>query len=99
MYRCLDCTCCAMICHFSCVQLCVNIQTAALQASLSMGFSRQEYWSGLPRPPPGNLPNPENKPVSLMSHLYWKEGSLPPEPLGKPLTVPTYAHLKIITNT
>ena len=32
--------------------------TVALQASLSMGFSRQEYWSGLPRPPPGDLPNP-----------------------------------------
>ena len=84
---------------FSCVQLCVNIQTAALQVPLSMGFSRQEYWSGLSWPPPGNLSNPENEPVSLMSNLHWKEGSLPPEPLGNPLIVPTYAHLKIITNT
>ena len=32
--------------------------TVARQASLSMGFSRQEYWSGLPFPPPGNLPSP-----------------------------------------
>ena len=31
--------------------------TVALQAPLSMGFSRQEYWSGLPRPPPGDLPD------------------------------------------
>ena len=30
-----------------------------------MGFSRQEYWSGLPCPPPGDLPSPENEPVSL----------------------------------
>jgi len=32
-----------------------------------MGFSRQEYWSGLPCPPPGDLPNPGIGPVSLMS--------------------------------
>ena len=37
---------------------------AALQAPLSMGFSRQEYWRGLPFPPPGNLPNPGIKPKS-----------------------------------
>jgi len=39
----------------------------APQALLSMGFSRQEYWSGLPFPLPGNLADPEIKPVSLMS--------------------------------
>ena len=37
------------------------------QAPLSMGFSRQEYWSGLPCPPPGDLPDPGIKPVSLRS--------------------------------
>ena len=36
----------------------------ACQASLSMGFSRQEYWSGLPFPSPGDLPNPGIKPGS-----------------------------------
>ena len=36
----------------------VTPQTVAHQAPLSVGFSRQEYWSGLPRPPPGDLPNP-----------------------------------------
>ena len=41
--------------------------TVSHQASLSMGFSRQEYWSGLPCPPPGDLPNPGLKPTSLMS--------------------------------
>ena len=39
----------------------------AHQASLSMGFSRQEYWSGLPCPPPGTLPDPGNKLASLES--------------------------------
>ena len=39
-------------------------QTGARQAPLSRGFSRQEYWSGLPFPPPGDLPNPEIEPVS-----------------------------------
>ena len=38
------------------VQLFATPWTVALQAPLSMGFSRQEYWSGLPFPPPGNLP-------------------------------------------
>ena len=35
-----------------------TLWTIAHQAPLSMGFSRQEYWSGLPRPSPGDLPNP-----------------------------------------
>ena len=39
----------------------------ARQAPLSMGFFRQEYWSGLLCPPPGDLPDPRNKPTSLMS--------------------------------
>ena len=41
--------------------------TAAHQAPLSMGFSRQEYWSGLPFPPPGDLPDPGIKPESQVS--------------------------------
>ena len=50
--------------HFSPVLLCVTPWTVARQAPLSMGFSRQEYWSGFPCPPPGDLPHPEIKPVS-----------------------------------
>ena len=42
-------------------------RTAGLQAPLSMGFSRQEYWSGLPFPFPGDLPSPGFEPWSLMS--------------------------------
>ena len=41
--------------------------TVACQGPLSMGLSRQEYWSGLPYPPPGDLKNPGIKPTSLMS--------------------------------
>ena len=39
-------------------------QTVVCQAPLSMGFSRQEYWSGLPFPSPGDLPNPGTEPTS-----------------------------------
>ena len=53
--------------HFSRVQLFVTLWTVAHQAPLSMGFSRQEYCSGLPCPPPGDLPNPGIEPASLMS--------------------------------
>ena len=53
--------------HFSCVQLLETLWTAVRQAPLSVDFSRQEYWSGLPCPPPGNLPDPGIKPASLLS--------------------------------
>ena len=46
---------------------CLQPQTVTHQAPLSMGLSRQEYWCGLPCPPPGDLPNPEIEPVSLES--------------------------------
>ena len=45
----------------------VTPQTIAHQASLSRGFSRQEYWSGLPFPSPGDLPDPGIEPTSLAS--------------------------------
>ena len=49
---------------FSRVQLFATPWSVALQASLSMGFSRQEYWSGLPCPPPKDLPDPGIEPMS-----------------------------------
>ena len=55
------------------------------QVPLAMGFSRQEYWSGLPCPPSGDLPNPGIAPTSLVSP-DWQVGSLPLVPLGKPLS-------------
>ena len=51
----------------SCPALCHSLWTVARQALLSMGFSRQEHWSGLPCPPPGHLPDSGIKPASLMS--------------------------------
>ena len=54
---------CVLRC-FSHVQLCVTLWTAACQASLSMGFSKQEHWSGLPCPPPGDLPDSRIEPAS-----------------------------------
>ena len=50
------------------------------QVPLSMGFSREEYWSGLPFPSPGDLPNPGIAPRSPVL----QEDSLPSEPPGKP---------------
>ena len=58
------------VCMLSCfrrVQLFVTLWAAAHQAPLSMGFSRQEYWSGLPCPPPGDLLDPGVELMSLMS--------------------------------
>ena len=51
----------------SCVQLFTTPSTVTHQAPLSMGFSRQEYWSGLPFPPPRDLPDPGIEPASLRS--------------------------------
>ena len=53
-----------LISCFSCVQLFVTPWTVARQAPLSMGFSSQGYWSGLPFPSPGYLPDPGIKPGS-----------------------------------
>ena len=56
-----------LLSHFSGVQLFVTSWTVAHQVPLSMKFPRQEYWSGLPFPPPGNLPDPGIEPGSLTS--------------------------------
>ena len=62
------------------VQLFATLWTVAGQAPLSMGFSRQEYWSGLPFPSPGDLPNPGIEPWSPA----WQADALSSEPPGKP---------------
>ena len=59
-----------MLSHFNHVQLFATPWTVVHQAPLFMGFSRQEYWSGLPCPPPGDLPDPGIEPVSLMSPAW-----------------------------
>ena len=60
----------------SSVQLFVTPCTVAHQVPLSMEFPRQEYWSGVPFPPPGDLPDPGFKPASLYL-LHWQAASLP----------------------
>ena len=59
-------------------------RTVAHQARQSMGFPRQEYWSGLSCPPPGDLPDPGIKPRSPALQA----DSLPSEPPGKPFIFP-----------
>ena len=77
--------CYAVLSCFSCVQLFATLWTVACQAPLYMGFSRQEYWSGLPCPPSGDLPDTGIKPSPcevqkcrqrLQSHLGSPETGL-----------------------
>ena len=65
--------------RFSRVQLFATLWTVASQSSLSVGFSRQEYWSGLPCPPPGHLQTQGLNP-HLLRLLHWQAGSLPLAP-------------------
>ena len=79
--------------HFSRIWLCATPWTAAYQAPLSMEFSRKEYWSGLPCPPPDDLPGLEIEPASpatpaLAGRLFITE------PWGKPIPF-LNNHLKI----
>ena len=68
--RCIVCVCvCVCVCMLShsVVSNSANPWTVAHQTPLSMGFSRQESWSVLPFPTPGDLPNPGTKPMTLVS--------------------------------
>ena len=72
---------CGISRHIEYSSLCCTIWTVARQAPLSMGFSRQEYWSGLPLPSPGDLADPGIEPGSPASQA----DSLLSEPPGKPI--------------
>ena len=63
----LELVCACMLSHFSCVRLFVTLRTIGHQAPMSMGFSRQEYWSRLPFSSPGNPVNPGIEPTSPVS--------------------------------
>ena len=69
-----------LLSRFSQIQFFVTLWTVVLQTPLSVGFSRQEYWSGLPFPPPVDLPNPEIKPASFTSTAFAASS-----PLGPPV--------------
>ena len=69
-----------LLCRFSHVRLFVTPWTVACQAPLSVGFSRQEYWNGLPFPSPGSFLTQGLNP-HLLCLLYWQAGSLPLVPM------------------
>ena len=71
--------------HFSHVQLCATLWTIACQAPLSMGFSRQEHWSGLTCPHQGIFPT-QGSNSHLLGLLHWQASSLPLAPPGKAQT-------------
>ena len=85
-----------MLTCFSHVQLFATLWTVACQDSLSLGFSRQKYWSGLPCPPPGDLPNPGIELVSSLSPALQKN-SFPLAPPGK--FTESIAHFKCLDLT
>ena len=74
------------VCMLGCVLLSVTAWTVARQVHLSVGFPRQEYWSGLPFPLPEDLPHSRIKAKSLASPA-WEVNSLPLSPLGGHLVV------------
>ena len=74
---------CVHVKSLSCVQLPATLWAVACQALLSVGFSRQEYWSGFPCPPPGIFPIQGLNPC-LLCLLHWQLGSLPQVLPGKP---------------
>ena len=75
--------CVCVLSHFSRVRPFATLWAIAHQAPLFMGFSRQEYWSGLSCPPPGIFPTQELN-LRLLQLLHWRAGSLPLVPPGKP---------------
>ena len=87
---------CVCVCVRACKRVCMGAQslgrvwlivtpwTVAHQAPLSMEFSRREYWSGLPCPPPGDPPHPSIEPMSLASPAL-AGGFFPTAPPGKPI--------------
>ena len=77
-----------MFIRFRHVQLFATPWTLTHQTPLSMEFSQQEYWSGLPCHPPGDFLDPGIEPVSPALHV----DSLPAEPSGKPFTI--YTNIK-----
>ena len=78
-----------MLSLFSHVRLFVTLWTVAHQAPLSMGFSRQEYWSGLPCPPPGDLSDPGIEPESPVAPALMVD-SLPLSHQGSPSSLVVY---------
>jgi len=79
-------TCVHMLSRFGHVRFFANPWTVTCQAPLSMEFSQQEHWNGLPCPPPGDLPDPGIEPMYPASPVLQVD-SLPDEPWGSPRKV------------
>ena len=86
----------AMMCmhaqSLSRVQFCATPWTVAHQAPLSVGLSWQENWGGLPFSPPGDLPDPGNKPTSPVASALQAD-SVAAEPAGKPHSYDSDQHI------
>ena len=80
-----------MLSHFSYLQLFGTLWTVARQAPLSMGFFRQEYWSELSCPPPGDLPDPRIEPLSPMAPALQAD-SLPLSHRGNPVSIYSFSN-------
>ena len=80
------------------VQLFATPGTVAHQVPLSMGFSRQEHWRGLPFPPPGDLPDPGIYPASLVSPALAGRFFIIAPP-GNPQHLPLFIHQIFILTT
>ena len=84
--------------HAKLLQSCLTLATpwtVAHQVPVFMGFPRQEYWSWLPGPPPGDLPDPRSN-LHLLCLLHWQVGSLSLAPPGKPMIYGTIWYINTI---
>ena len=81
----------------SCVRLFATLWTVAHQAPLSVGLFRQEYWSGLPFPPPEDLPDPGIEAASPVTPALQAD-SLSTEPLEKPQSQKRYTIISALFN-
>ena len=79
--------------HSQSVPLFVTLWTAACQAPLSVRFCLQEYWSGLPFPPPESVPNPGTEPTSPAL----QKDSLPLSHQGSPLVIMVNSHWEMLS--
>ena len=97
--NCVSVLCVCMLSGFHCVWLLVIVWTVAHQASLSMGFSRQEYWSGLPFTSPGDLPDPGIERRSPSASALQGD-SLPLSHQGSPISCSfSFSHVLQVWNT
>ena len=86
---------CCVLSRFSCVWLFVTPWTAARQVCLSVGFSRQESWSGLPCPLPEDLPNPGIEPISLSYDSFTSRHILYSQHTWEALLAPRIPHVPL----